>query len=174
MVEEDSLVFVEGGELEGGEGDLLLFWRCLPCLLLPSFKKELGLWLGQRLLFDAWLGERGMRLLWGATLDKCSSLSVSLGLLPPLREGSTTWFGASTWLLGGMRFFERINACTMCCNEGLVWASCNDCTKYLKAWVLPLRLHLSSNLWCVHQWVPTYYQTRFWASYSVRKTKSLW
>ena len=135
MDEEDSSVSIEGGELEGGEGDLLLFWRCLPYSLLPSFKKEYGLWLGQKFLFNARLEERGMRLLQGATSDECSSFSESLGLHPPLWEGSTMWLGASTWLVEGRRLLDLINACTIGCKEGLAWASWSDCTRYLRACV---------------------------------------
>ena len=47
MDEEDSLDSVELGDLEGGEGDLLLFLTCLHLSLLPSFKKVSGLVLGQ-------------------------------------------------------------------------------------------------------------------------------
>ena len=81
-------MFDEGGEIVGGEGDLLLFCECLPLSLLSSFKKESGLGLGRRLRLDARLGERGIRLLQGATSDECSSFSESLGLHPPLCDGS--------------------------------------------------------------------------------------
>ena len=53
----------EGGEVVGGEGDLLLFCECLPLSLLSSFKNESGLGLGRQLRLDARLGERGIRLL---------------------------------------------------------------------------------------------------------------
>ena len=74
----------KGGEVVGGEGDLLLFCECLPLSLLFSFKNEFGLGLGWRLHLDARLGKRGIRLLQGATSDDCSSFSESLGLHPPL------------------------------------------------------------------------------------------
>ena len=53
----------KGGEIVGGEGDLLLFCECLPLSLLFSFKNESGLGLGRRLCLDAQLGEREIRLL---------------------------------------------------------------------------------------------------------------
>ena len=53
----------EGGEVVGGEGDLLLFCECLPLSLLSSFKNESGLGLGRRLRLDAQLGEHGIHLL---------------------------------------------------------------------------------------------------------------
>ena len=74
----------EGGEVVGGEGDLLLFCECLPLALLSSFKNESGLGLGRRLHLDAQLGEHGICLLLGATSDECSSFSESSGLHPPL------------------------------------------------------------------------------------------
>ena len=74
----------EGGEVVGGEGDLLLFCECLPLSLLSSFKNESGLGLGRWLCLDARLGERGIRLLQGATSDECSSFFESFGLRPPL------------------------------------------------------------------------------------------
>ena len=74
----------EGDEVAGGEGDLLLFCECLPLSLLSSFKNEFGLGLGRRLRLDAQLGECGIRLLQGATSDKCSSFSESFGLCAPL------------------------------------------------------------------------------------------
>ena len=77
-------MFEEGGEVVGGEGDLLLFCECLPLSLLSSFNNESGLGFGQRLCLDARLGERGIRLLRGATSDECSSFSESFGLRPPL------------------------------------------------------------------------------------------
>ena len=79
----------EGGEVVGEEGDLLLFCECLSLSLPSSLKNESGLGLGRRLRLDARLGERGIRLLRGATSDKCSSFFESLGLCPPLCEGST-------------------------------------------------------------------------------------
>ena len=74
----------EGGEVVGGEGDLLLFCECLPLSLLSSFKNESRLGLGRWLRLDARLGERGICLLQGATSDECSSFSESFGLCPPL------------------------------------------------------------------------------------------
>ena len=78
----------EGGEVVGGEGDLLLFCECLPLSLLSSFKKDSRLGLGRQLSLDARLGERGIHLLQGAISDECSSFFESLGLCPPLCEGS--------------------------------------------------------------------------------------
>ena len=43
----------EGGEVVGGEGDLLLFCECLPLSLLSSFKNEFGIGLGRWLHLDA-------------------------------------------------------------------------------------------------------------------------
>ena len=57
----------KGGEVVGREGDLLLFCECLPLSLLSSFNNESGLGLGRRLRLDARLGDRGTRLLQGAT-----------------------------------------------------------------------------------------------------------
>ena len=53
----------KGGEVVGGEGDLLLFCECLPLSILSSFKNESGLGLGRWLHLDAQLGERGICLL---------------------------------------------------------------------------------------------------------------
>ena len=74
----------KGGEVVGGEGDLLLFCECLPLSLLSSFKNESGLGIGRRLHLDARLGEREILLLQSATSDECSSFSESFGLRPPL------------------------------------------------------------------------------------------
>ena len=74
----DPLDFSDEEGLEGGEGDLLRRWRCLPLSSFPPRGEiEPALLLGRRLL-DARTGERGTRLLRGAPSEEFSSRSLVL------------------------------------------------------------------------------------------------